>query len=639
MGRASQPRLRRAVGFAALFFGLFYLYVWLVINPRLLYESHPRFPVFFTGAAFLRATVTRYGGLVEYISGFLAQSYYFPWLGALVITLITGLACLALDMLVRAMGGSGARFGALALAAIVIVAHNHHLNQITILVGLLVALACAALYARVPLKRDLPRVALFLVLSLLLYFAAGGAYLLFAALAGIYELLTRQRRLAALVALLSMEAIPHVLGTYVLEVSLTDSFARLLPFHPDMSSMGREAIVGAYLLPPIIAAAVGTRQLIASHRKARRGDSAPVPPKTSERAGRRGLLRRLGDVRPHPAVGWLLCLALTAGAAFLTYDRQTMTRLRIDYYARYRMWEHVLRAAEGIQPDHYGPLVAQHVNEALYHTGRLPHEMFRYPQRPDELLFDMESSQSMAEKDRKRQAVNECYYRIGDLDLRLGLVNEAEREAHEALATHGEHGCVLYRLALINIAKKQPEAASVFLRALRRHLIYSREAGSLLRRIEADPSLSSAPGIEHLRSVMLSGDETAFDFSGESDYQALLATNRHNRMAFEYLMGFYLLTANLDRFVENLPRLRDLNYPGLPRHYQEAILVYEKATEQQADRCGYEISEDVLQEFAQFCTDLDVCGSVPVATQTLMPRYGNTYFYYYATGLCGSGDR
>jgi len=637
MEQPPRPRFAWTLVFPALFFVLFYVYIWLVIDPRVLYEGDASFPVFSMGGPSLQAAVTHYGRLVEYISGFLAQSYCVSWLGALGITAVTGLICMSLDVLVRAMGGSRVRFIALIPAVAILAAHNYCFYQLTLLVALLLALACAALYARAPLKRDLPRIAAFLVLSVLVYFAAGGVYLLFALVAGAYELLARQRRLPGLIAFLSMEAVPYFLGARMLALDLIDAFAYLLPYHPDASSWGREAVVWAYVLPPVLLVAVGIWTLIGGHRRAREGAPEVRLGEAAERAGKWRRLKRLATARPHPAVGWLLCLALSATVVFQTYDSQNAARIRMDYYTRCRMWDKVLSTAQNLRPGHYDSLAAQHVNEALYHTGRLPYEMFHYPQQPEWLLADMELSRSLAERDTRGLQVNGLYFQIGDLDLQLGLVNEAESEAHEALVVHGEHGPILYRLALINIAKKRPEAARVFLRALTRHLLYRRRAEDLLERLETDPLLSSDPMVQHLRGVMLLEDETFFDFSGEHDYRALLDRNKHNRMAFEYLMAYCLLTGKLEEFAENLPRLRDFDYPGLPRHYQEAILIYEDVTGKRADRCGHEISDQVRQQFTQFPKDMKMGATSEAAAEAVVLRYGNTYLCYYTTGLSGLG--
>ncbi len=636
MERASHSRSGWAVAFVAALFLLFYLYIWLAINPRLLYETHPRFPVFFTGSAFFKAAMVRYGGPLEYVGGFLAQSYYLPWLGALVITLATGGICLATDAILRVMGANRLRFTSLIPAVIILVAHNYGFNQIPLLVGLLAALACATLYTRAPLQRDSSRVALFLALSLPLYFAEGGNYLVFAVVAGVFELLVRRRRLPALVAFLSIEAVPYLIGTYVFALDLPDAYGFLLPYHPFTTQWGRGAVALAYGVVVALVIGAGIRALAGSRRDRDDSDEAPAPTDASGDAGGRGRFRRL---RPHPAVGWVLFLGAAAAAVALTVDRYTIVSLRIDEYARRRMWDEILLAAADLPVETYHVMVAQHVNEALHHTGQLPYEMFHYPQRADGLLFDMDVSGSVGERNKKIEGVKDLYYHIGDLDLRLGLVNEAEHEAHEALATHAEHGSVLYRLALINIVKEQPAPARVFLRALRRHLVYGRQAEDLLQRLEADPTLSSDPGIRRIRSVMLLEDDAGADFSGERDYLALLKRNKHNRMAFEYLMAFYLLTKDLDQFAANLPRLRDFDYPDLPRHYQEAVLLYEMDTSKRADRCGYEISDDVLEEFAHFWRDAAGSTGRGAIAGSFMREYGDTYFHYHLTGLSGLGSR
>jgi len=384
----------------------------------------------------------------------------------------------------------------------------------------------------------------------------------------------------------------------------------------------------------VIAAGIGA---LARSRRARDGShEAPAPTEAPGDAAGRGLFRRL---RPHPAVGWALLLGAAAATVALTHDRYTFVSLRIDEYARRGMWDEILVEAASLPVTSYHVIVAQHVNEALHHTGRLPYEMFRYSQRADGLLFDMDLSRTVKERNQKIEGVKDLYYHIGDLDLHLGLVNEAEHEAHEALAAHAEHGSVLYRLAVINIVKEQPEAARVFLRALRRHVVYGREAGNLLRRLETDPTLSSDAEIRRIRSVMLLEDDAGADFSGERDYLALLRRNKHNRMAFEYLMAFYLLTKDLDKFAANLPRLRDFDYPDLPRHYQEAILLYEMDTSKSADRCGYEISDDVLEEFARFWRDAPASTGQGVIAASFAREYGDTYFHYHLTGLSGLGGR
>ena len=80
-----------------------------------------------------------------------------------------------------------------------------------------------------------------------------------------------------------------------------------------------------------------------------------------------------------------------------------------------------------------------------------------------------------------------------------------------------------------------------------------------LKRIERDPNLSTDKEVQYLRSVMVEKDRSILTIEPNM-LQDLLDKNRHNRMAYEYLMGYYLLKGQLDNFVRNLSRLDDFEY-------------------------------------------------------------------------------
>ena len=72
-----------------LFFIVFFFYTWLKINPVLYFQEQQ--PAFYSGKTFLNDFLSWPGGLLDYLSAFLAQFYYIPIVGALVVTVI---ACL-----------------------------------------------------------------------------------------------------------------------------------------------------------------------------------------------------------------------------------------------------------------------------------------------------------------------------------------------------------------------------------------------------------------------------------------------------------------------------------------------------------------------------------------------------------------
>ena len=114
----------------------------------------------------------------------------------------------------------------------------------------------------------------------------------------------------------------------------------------------------------------------------------------------------------------------------------------------------------------------------------------------------------------------------------------------------------------------------------------------------------------------------------------LLAKNRQNRMAFEYLMSLYLLEGDLEAFVRSLNRLDDFNYPRIPRLYEEAILFYTASTEKQVDLHGRRISHQSRQRFTDFVRIFKLHReNKEAAFDELARNHGDSYFFYSLYGF------
>ncbi len=69
----------RQIPHSLIFFLFGTLYLWLVVEPRLIYQCFgtilPDAPIFLTGWSFLGRSLALPGGFVMYVSGFLSQGY------------------------------------------------------------------------------------------------------------------------------------------------------------------------------------------------------------------------------------------------------------------------------------------------------------------------------------------------------------------------------------------------------------------------------------------------------------------------------------------------------------------------------------------------------------------------------------
>ena len=321
---------------------------------------------------------------------------------------------------------------------------------------------------------------------------------------------------------------------------------------------------------------------------------------------------------------WLLkTLALfvvTSGIVWLTYDPIARNNQRIDYFARHKMWDELLRQSRKSSLQSYDMFICHDVNRALYHTGRLLHDMFLYPQHYAGLLLTQNQRFP-------KELLVQMWVKGSNTLYELGHINEAENASYEALSTLGYYPEGLQRLALINIIKGQTDAARTFLHALSEDFIYEDIAKQYLQRLETDPLLSKDDQIQRLRSFMLVED--SIDKTTPKD---LLEKNIHNRMAFEYLMAFLLLTGQHNAVANSIGYLDNYDYPQdqIPRHLEEAVLIYMTMTNKKADTHGRRIDTATISRFQKFMQlfqryKLDV----QTPAKALEKEFGDTYYYFY----------
>jgi hypothetical protein len=604
------------------FFTLFYLYVWLVVEPHLIFHGSDRitnFPSFYRTWDFLASYVSRPGGPVEYLSAFLSQLFYLSWLGAIVITMQAWAFRLSLACLLRDVHLKRLHVIAYAPAVLLLVSYGRYTYFFPTTMALLCALALACVYLHLAARRaPVMGVTCFVVLSLACYYVAGAAVLLFALMCAIPELLLSGRRRLAVLYALAAGALPYVFGVKIFGVDVGHAYSDLLPvswklLHFTARRRGVETVYILYLLAPGIAIVGGVVSAL-STRKRRVGKVEGV----RKAKGARTIPSRCAE---SPICRWiaqtLALVAVSAIVAHASLDRTQKIHFAVDYCAYYEMWPEVLIEGRQARQD---PFVMHMVNRALYRTGQLSSDMFAWPQRPSYLFLAGTDYQW-------------AYWQSFAVHLELGFINFAENALMECLAAMGDRPMILQQLATINMVKGNSDTARVYLHTLSDTLSHRGWARHYLRLLERDPALETDKDVQRLRSVAMEEDYPTLGLSPEGMLSFLLDKNGQNRMAFEYLMAWYLANRQLTRFTKRLEGLHDLGYPTLPRHYEEAILVYTATERTTIQLRGYEPRQEVRGRIESFLRTLQNHGGDKQAAFAELARdHGNTYAFYNVYG-------
>jgi hypothetical protein len=326
----------------------------------------------------------------------------------------------------------------------------------------------------------------------------------------------------------------------------------------------------------------------------------------------------------------LLALAATMLWATRDWTTKTVRELGLVLYSdRNSLWDDILQKKRSFlfknSPNWQSPttLVTAHaLYRALYHTGRLGTDLFCFPQiaDPEPLLLWKSSSSN--------------YFPAWAASLEsamdLGAVNFAEKTAGEAMENMGPLPFLLFRRTLLADAKGNDECAHVYLNKLKHMPGY----GSLSRRLTrgaGSADLSADTGVVRLRSCMDTADYIFNRVGEETVLLNLLKSNPRNRMAFEYLMAYYLLCRRPDMVARNLYRLDDFDYTRIPVLYEEALEIYRQkdtaATvvlpKLAADPLTAVRSERFLKLMELYET------GAPGSEAALVSEFGASYFFFF----------
>jgi len=617
---------------AVIFLGLS-LYLWKGIEPHLLYCGFGVFtayPIVCWEGSFLRATFSTPGGPLRALAALLAQSYSQAWLGALTIAALLGVLFLGMRHLLRT--GQAGRFRDLAWVPpllTLMIYSDYYEDPLPVLLAVGLSVWTAILYGVLPARTARGRAGSFLALLGVLYYLAGAAALVFAAIACLTEALLHRKIILALVQVVLAVGGVFVLGRFLFGLEPQAIYAAGTPWDPNKPlkffpfanwlALALHAFVPSLMLVALVGEALLEADARRSTRRGRRKEGRQPVREAKQACGRPAGSRARVGLR-------LFVVAVTTVFCLVVSRTQAHDERALHYYAQQRDWDHVLALAHRMRGQHrFTRSGVFDINRALAHTGRLGSELFAFPQ--DDLKTLYMRFDDMSGRLTRAKSL--------ELYLDLGCLNAAQENAYELLAHEGPSPPVLDALVRIHLAKGQYESARVVFQALRKY-VGCRPYVRRWQPLVADPARAETdPLIQSWRSVGPTRDETSLGISPVA-LRNLLADKPDHRLAFEYLMACILLRNERGEIMSRLPLLKRLGYQQLPRHYAEALLVHSLMTGTPVDAQGWTIDPDVQRQFWEIRRLVtEDRASDQRVFETLASKYGDTYMFYSMFNLCG----
>ncbi len=596
------------------FFAAFLVYVGAGLNPRLVF--HWQGPVFSTVPGFASQFLRYPGGAADYLYALIAQAYAFQWAGALVFTVQAAAVAGMTDLYFRAVAGRPIALVRYAPPLFLLYFFNLYYDHTPLALAALAGIAAAVVFARVSgrWRNEAALLGIFAALAGITYYLGGMALVFLAPGAAILRF-SRRPRFPMWAAYLPLAA----------AMPWTVEALRLA----EVAAPARTWFTGDFPRTALCWGlfaffAVGTAFAV---RRSRSTGARKIP------VWRRRLAMAAATAAP------VLALAGVAAAAF-HYTGRDRRLIALDYEIAQANWPAVLDAAGHLAEGEFNSLSRYEINLALHETNRLGDEMFRYPQTGSMLLkFRVDSFVPYM-------------LRLTDLCLRLGRVNEAERYGSEAMVLGHSDPRVYRIMSDVNLVKGQTAAARKFLNVLTFDPVSSAWAKRRLTELDQDPSLANDEYLAVLRRRMLRKDDAIQVWQRadqpEGDMERLLLDQLEqdpaNRMAFEFLMGSYLLDRNLPAASALMAHIRDMSGPAYinpdgtrrtPRYFQEAMALYTAMSGNAIAAEGFHIDQQTMDRMAAFRQLMLQAPTREAGMQLAWNSFRDSYFFY---ATFGPGD-
>jgi hypothetical protein len=230
---------------------------------------------------------------------------------------------------------------------------------------------------------------------------------------------------------------------------------------------------------------------------------------------------------------------------------------------------------------------------------------------------------------------------ISDLFFEMGHVTESQHWAYEAQAVNENSPRNLERLFMTHLLKGNPRIAARYLFHLKHSPLYGSRT-SVFEALLREPSLIlKDPDLAQIYNRMPASDFIVRNAYPEDDLVNLLKSNPANRMAFEYLMAWRLLSRQVEEIALESNRLALFRYTHIPRHIEEALLIHMVSKSLESlTITGYAIRKQTIDRFKEFLDAArKIQGDRNMKAQALYAQFRDTYwFYYYYHIERGRGD-
>jgi hypothetical protein len=212
----------------------------------------------------------------------------------------------------------------------------------------------------------------------------------------------------------------------------------------------------------------------------------------------------------------------------------------------------------------------------------------------------------------------------------IGLINEAHRWAYEEMVVFGYRPQNIELLVKTSLINGDYAQSGKYINILKKTIFYRRWAKEY-EKMTGNPDLIRSNPELGAKIRLLPGTNFFIQFNEpQNNLPLILEGKPDNRKAIEYYLAGLLLTKKVEIAVSNITNMKGSGYTTIPRHLEEAVMIYFNSTGKYPDLGGLTISNDTRTRFNQYFTTYQSARNIPSTLQEKMQKgFGDTFWYYF----------
>ncbi len=564
-------------------FILSFAYIYWFADALLQFQEKQSLFLFTSG--YLKEFIVKPGGLLEYGGKFLTQFYFYPFTGAVILSAIIALSSVLCFQISKKITDSPFVPFLFIPAVLLLLMQSHYYHLMEFNLGFLLVLLLFN-FTISPYQKTSKYLVL---LSVPVFYYVAGAYLfLFLGMYCIYNFVFERGRFRFT---FPVSAVVLSLLTFL----IFDKFLFLQPIGvyftyplPLIDAKNHKILLVLLVMFLILLPLILT---INTNIKSR---------KNSIRVS-------------YLSIGFILATTIF----FLTqfYNPQTYRVMQIEHLVAEKKYEKAIHFHEKYPSKN---LIGQYLyNIALSETNQLCEHLF------------------YGEQDFKVNALilpwsNEHLPWGADFYYTVGLINEAHRWAYEEMVVYGKRPQNIELLLKTNIINGNYERAKKYNAILKATLNYKYIANQYERVLEDTTLVLQQPEWISKRMMFPKKEFFVQVNNPQENIPLLLESNPQNKKAFEYEMAWLLFSKDVETIANQLKHLKNLGYSQIPRHLEEAALIYYNSTKKMPDLGGLIIRQETLNNFQKYVSAFKNARINTVQMkENLHKNFGNTFMYYF----------